>query len=160
MLHSALGLCALMFLAWLASAERSPFFRVGSRLPWRMIAAGLGLQFAIAGLVLKVPAFKALFMGLNGLVHALEEATRAGTGFVFGFVGGAPAPFTPTNPALTFSLAFQALPLVSSSRPWPRSCSTGASCSAWCGCSRSCWRRPWASAGCSAWARQAASFLA
>ncbi len=106
MLHSALGLVALMVLAWLASAERR------ARLPWRMIAAGLALQFAIAGLVLKIPAFKALFMGLNGVVHALEEATRAGTSFVFGFVGGAPAPFTPTNPALTFSLAFQALPLV------------------------------------------------
>ncbi|MDO9084142.1 MAG: nucleoside transporter C-terminal domain-containing protein [Humidesulfovibrio sp.] len=106
MLHSALGLVALMVLAWLASAERR------ARLPWRMIAAGLGLQFAIAGLVLKIPAFKALFMGLNGVVHALEEATRAGTSFVFGFVGGAPAPCTPTNPALTFSLAFQALPLV------------------------------------------------
>jgi CNT family concentrative nucleoside transporter len=108
MLHSALGLCALMLIAWLVSPERSRL----SRLPWRMVAAGLGLQFAIAGLVLKVPAFKALFMGLNGMVHALEEATRAGTGFVFGFVGGAPAPFVPTNPALTFSLAFQSLPLV------------------------------------------------
>ena len=108
MLHSALGLLVLMLLAWLASAERS---RV-SRLPWRTIAAGLGLQFAIAGLVLKVPAVKTLFLGLNSVVHALEEATRAGTSFVFGFVGGAPAPFTPTNPALSFSLAFQALPLV------------------------------------------------
>jgi concentrative nucleoside transporter, CNT family len=108
MLHSALGLGTLMLLAWLASTERS---RV-SRLPWRMIVAGLALQFAVAGLVLKVPAFKALFMGLNGVVHALEEATRAGTSFVFGFVGGAPMPFTPTDPALAFSLAFQALPLV------------------------------------------------
>ncbi|MBU1228414.1 MAG: nucleoside:proton symporter [Proteobacteria bacterium] len=108
MLHSALGLCALMFLAWLASAERG---RV-ARLPWRMIIAGLALQFGVAGLVLKVPAFKALFMGLNGVVHALEEATRAGTSFVFGFVGGGQAPFTVTTPALTFSLAFQALPLV------------------------------------------------
>jgi CNT family concentrative nucleoside transporter len=108
MLHSALGLVALMVLAWLFSAERSRL----SRLPWRMVAAGLALQFGIAGLVLKVPAFKALFMGLNGVVHALEEATRAGTSFVFGFVGGGQAPFIVTTPALTFSLAFQALPLV------------------------------------------------
>jgi CNT family concentrative nucleoside transporter len=108
MLHSSLGLLALMLLAWLASSERSRLLR----LPWRMIIAGLALQFGIAGLVLKIPAFKALFMGLNGVVHALEEATRAGTSFVFGFVGGAPAPYTATNPALGFSLAFQALPLV------------------------------------------------
>ncbi|MDO9632278.1 MAG: nucleoside transporter C-terminal domain-containing protein, partial [Humidesulfovibrio sp.] len=51
-------------------------------------------------------------MGLNGVVQAMEEATRAGTSFVFGFVGGGQAPFTVTNPALMFSMAFQALPLV------------------------------------------------
>lgn len=109
MLHSALGLVSLIVIAWLLSGSRRTAPR---NLPWRMILAGLGLQFAIAGLVLKVPLFKALFMGLNSLVQAMETATRAGTSFVFGFVGGAPAPFTPSNPALTFSLAFQALPLV------------------------------------------------
>ncbi len=105
MLHSALGLVCLIVVAWVLSENRR-------RLPWRMVLAGLGLQFAIAGLVLKVPALKALFMGLNALVQAAETATRAGTAFVFGYVGGGPAPFVPTNPALTFSLAFQALPLV------------------------------------------------
>jgi len=109
MIHSALGLFCLLVAAWLFSEKRAWPPR---RLPWRMILGGLGLQFAIAGLVLKVPALKALFMGLNSVVQAAETATRAGTAFVFGFVGGAPAPFTPTNPALTFSLAFQALPLV------------------------------------------------
>ncbi len=109
MLHSALGLVALLAVAWAASANRP---RSLAALPWRMILAGLGLQFAIAGLVLRVPALKALFMGLNALVQAMETATRAGTSFVFGYVGGGPVPFTPTTPALTFSLAFQSLPLV------------------------------------------------
>ena len=109
MIHSALGFVSLIVIAWLLGGRRRPGLR---ELPWRMILAGLALQFAIAGLVLKVPLFKALFMGLNSLVQAMETATRAGTSFVFGFVGGAPAPFVPTNPALTFSLAFQALPLV------------------------------------------------
>ena len=105
MLHSALGLVCLVFLAWCFSVNRRS-------VPWRMILAGLGLQFAIAGLVLKVPLVKGLFLGLNSLVQAAETATRAGTSFVFGFIGGGPAPFTPTNPALNFSLAFQSLPLV------------------------------------------------
>jgi len=104
-LHSALGLVCLIFIAWLLSSNRR-------LVPWRMILGGLGLQFAIAGLVLKVPAFKAVFMGLNGLVQAAETATRAGTSFVFGFVGGGPAPYVSVNPALNFSLAFQSLPLV------------------------------------------------
>jgi len=104
-LHSALGLFCLVFLAWCFSVNRRS-------VPWRMIVAGLSLQFAIAGLVLKVPLVKGLFLGLNSLVQAAETATRAGTSFVFGFIGGGPAPFTPTNPALNFSLAFQSLPLV------------------------------------------------
>lgn len=104
-----MGLVALVLFAWILSENRGALLKPG---PWRMIVAGLGLQFAIAGFVLKLPALKALFMGLNGLVQAAETATRAGTSFVFGFVGGGPAPFVPTNPALTFSLAFQALPLV------------------------------------------------
>ncbi|HWR05055.1 MAG TPA: nucleoside transporter C-terminal domain-containing protein [Humidesulfovibrio sp.] len=109
MFHSALGLCCLLFFAWLMSENRRALLKLG---PWRMVVAGLGLQFAIAGLVLKVPALKTLFMGLNGLVQAAETATRAGTAFVFGFVGGGPAPYAVANPALGFSLAFQALPLV------------------------------------------------
>lgn len=112
MLHSSLGLVALMIIACLANVGRGPAAGRFSRLPWRMVVAGLALQFGIAGLVLKIPAFKALFMGLNSVVQAMEEATRAGTSFVFGFVGGGQAPFTVTNPALTFSMAFQALPLV------------------------------------------------
>jgi len=105
MLHSAIGLFVLILIAWLMSENRR-------RIPWRMIFAGLGLQFAIAGFVLRVPALKAVFMGLNGIVHALEESTRAGTSFVFGYIGGGPAPFDAVKPALGFSLAFQSLPLV------------------------------------------------
>lgn len=109
MIHSALGLVCLLVLAWFLGEKRPwPL----SRLPWRMVLGGLGLQFLIAGFVLKVPALKALFMGLNALVQAAETATRAGTAFVFGFVGGGPAPFAVTDPAAGFSLAFQALPLV------------------------------------------------
>src|SRR4029077_6505886 len=49
---------------------------------------------------------------LNGAVDALSQATQAGTAFVFGFVGGGQAPFEVTKPQNTYSLAFQALPLV------------------------------------------------
>ncbi len=105
MLHSALGLLVLVLAAWLLSENRR-------RVPWRMIVAGLGLQFAIAGFVLRVPWLKSVFMGLNAMVHAMEEATRAGTSFVFGHIGGGPVPFEATKPALNFSLAFQSLPLV------------------------------------------------
>lgn len=105
MLQSAFGLFVLVFIAWLASADRR-------RVPWRMLLGGVALQFAIASLMLKVPVFSGLFMALNKVVLAMEEATRAGTSFVFGYLGGGPVPFPEPKPGSSFILAFQALPLV------------------------------------------------
>jgi CNT family concentrative nucleoside transporter len=42
----------------------------------------------------------------------LEKATEAGTSLVFGYLGGAPAPFPISAPEATFVLAFRALPIV------------------------------------------------
>ena len=105
MIKSALGLAALVFIAWLLSSDRR-------RVPWRMLLGGVALQFAIAGLMLKLPVFSGVFMALNKVVLAMEEATRAGTSFVFGYLGGGPVPFAEPRPGASFILAFQALPLV------------------------------------------------
>ncbi len=59
-----------------------------------------------------MPIFKKFFLLLNNVVLALEEATKAGTSFVFGYLGGSPPPFLLENPGASFILAFQALPLV------------------------------------------------
>ena len=53
-----------------------------------------------------------MFFLLDDAVNSLQKATDAGTGFVFGYLGGGPAPFQVTNPASSFILAFRALPLV------------------------------------------------
>jgi CNT family concentrative nucleoside transporter len=49
---------------------------------------------------------------LNGLAMAVSTATGAGTSFIFGYIGGGPAPFTVTHPANMINLAFGILPLV------------------------------------------------
>lgn len=41
-----------------------------------------------------------------------EEATKAGTSFVFGYLGGGSLPFEEKYPGASFVLALQALPLV------------------------------------------------
>jgi len=105
MVRSILGLLALLAVAWLVSENR----RV---VRWRTILAGLALQVAIAVLVLKAPLFREIFLGLNSVVISFQEATQAGTSFVFGYLGGGPLPFVETRPGGSFSLAFQALPLV------------------------------------------------
>ena len=77
-----------------------------------MIAAGLIVQAAVALLLLRLPPARKLLFGLNGVVGALTDATRAGTGFVFGFLGGGPPPFTVTNGGNLVTLAFGVLPLI------------------------------------------------
>ena len=77
MLQPLLGLAVILAVAALLSERRGT-------IPWRMAAGGLGLQFVLAALMLKAPFLRGVFMALNALVAAMDEATRAGTSFVFG----------------------------------------------------------------------------
>jgi concentrative nucleoside transporter, CNT family len=100
-----IGIAALIGLAFLASENRRA-------VSWRVVAVGLAAQGVLAVLLLKVPPVKLLFLGLDRAVEALQTATRAGTAFAFGYVGGGPVPWSVGDPASSFVLAFQALPLV------------------------------------------------
>ena len=104
-LQSAFGLVLFIGLAWALSENRRAF-------SWRAVLVGLALQVGLALLLLRLPASQAGLIALNDAVEALTEATRAGTGFVFGYIGGGPTPFEVTAPQSSFVLAFQALPLV------------------------------------------------
>jgi CNT family concentrative nucleoside transporter len=104
-LQSAFGMVALLAIAWIISENRRA-------VSWRQAAIGLAVTFATAVLFLKVPAAGAAFSAVNNAVDAIAEATKAGTSFVFGYVGGGPLPFELKLPGAEFSLAFQALPVV------------------------------------------------
>jgi CNT family concentrative nucleoside transporter len=104
-LQSALGVLAILFAAWAMSEHRRVF-------PWRTVAVGLALEVVLALVLLKVPLARSALLSLNGVVDALMAATRAGTSFVFGYVGGASPPFAVTNAPALSSFAFQVLPLV------------------------------------------------
>lgn len=104
-MQSAFGLLVLLFVAWLLR-ERS-----GS-IAWRTVIAGLLLQLGMAVVLLKLPGAKQAFLALNDVMLALDTASRAGTAFVFGYLGGAPLPFAESLPGASFVLAFRALPLV------------------------------------------------
>ena len=103
--QSGIGLLCLMLLAWLLSESRR-------HVPWRLVAAGLGLQIVLAVLLLKLPLVRRGFLALNDAMLALDRATAAGTSFVFGYLGGGELPFVETAPGASFVLAFRALPLV------------------------------------------------
>ncbi len=92
-----LGLVAILAAAYLLSRRRSAI-----RL--RLLAWGLGLQFAFAFLVLKTP-FGRLFEAASVAVNALLGYAEAGSQFVFGPLGAKSGP-------LGVVFAFQVLPIV------------------------------------------------
>ncbi|MET0072018.1 MAG: nucleoside transporter C-terminal domain-containing protein [Candidatus Thiodiazotropha sp.] len=104
-LQGVSGLVLLPLLAWLISENRRAF-------NWRVPAAGLALQLILALLLLKLSLFQALFIQLNQALLLVQQATEAGTSFVFGYLGGAESPFLESDSGSSFILAFRALPLV------------------------------------------------
>lgn len=104
-LQSALGIGVFIALAWAFSEDRA-------RIPWRTLLAGVALQLALAAALLHLPAVRSVFVTLNDLLQSLEQATRAGTSFVFGYLAGAAPPWAETGEGSSFILAFRALPLI------------------------------------------------
>ncbi len=103
--QALLGLPVIILIAWLVSERRRSF-------PLRLVVTGLIAQVALGALLLKVPLLQDALLVINRLVLAIEEATGKGTAMVFGFLGGGPAPYTVTDAASSFVLAFRALPIV------------------------------------------------
>lgn len=104
-LQPLLGLGIFILFAWLISEQRRRF-------PVRLVIIGLALQLLLAILLFNVPLFQSLFLVLNKMVLALENATTAGTGMVFGYLGGGTLPFAEPFPGSAYILAFRGLPLV------------------------------------------------
>lgn len=105
MLQCLLGLVVFVSLAWLLSENRS-------RVSVKLVLLGIGGQLLVGLILIRLPLFQQAFMALNSVVLALEDATRAGTSLVFGYLGGGPLPFEAKAPGNLFILAFRALPLV------------------------------------------------
>jgi CNT family concentrative nucleoside transporter len=104
-LQSALGIFALLGFAWLISENRRA-------VNLRSVAAAFSVTLVTAVLLLKIPQLKTGFAAVAGAVDAIGAASRAGTSFVFGYIGGGTLPFELKTPGADFVLAFQALPIV------------------------------------------------
>ena len=104
-LQSAFGIVALLAIAWAFGENRravSP----------RQAAIGLVVTLVTAVILIKLPFVAHAFGAINDAVGAIAAASRAGTSFVFGYVGGGALPFDLKAPGADFILAFQALPIV------------------------------------------------
>jgi len=104
-LQSISGLLVFTFFAWMLSENRK-------QVRIRTVVTGITIQIVIGLVLLNLSFFQEMFISLNRVFLSLEEATRAGTSMVFGYLGGGELPFNAQIPGSTFILAFQALPLV------------------------------------------------
>lgn len=104
-LQSTLGVFALLLIAFALAENRRA-------VALRQALIGLVVTFVTAIVLLKVPVVAHAFGAINDAVGAISAASRAGSSFVFGYVGGGPLPFDLKAPGADFVLAFQALPIV------------------------------------------------
>lgn len=79
--RALIGIALIFAIAWAFSENRKAF-------PWRIVLGAVGLQFAFALLLFGVPIVRNALASANTLVDALEAATAAGTGLIFGPVLG------------------------------------------------------------------------
>src|SRR5438874_2725036 len=104
-LQSALGIFALLLIALVLSENRRT-------VSLRQAAIGLVATFVTALILIKLPIVAQVFGTINDAVSAISSASRTGSSFVFGYIGGGPLPFDVKTSGADFILAFQALPIV------------------------------------------------
>src|SRR5437773_11262654 len=104
-LQSLLGVFALLGLAWLISENRAA-------VAWRQAAIGLVATFVTALVLLKLPGAARAFAAINDAVDAMAGASRAGTSFGFGYIGGGQLPSERKAPGPEFVLACQGVRIV------------------------------------------------
>jgi CNT family concentrative nucleoside transporter len=105
--RAILGALLIIILCWGLSENRKVF-------PWRLALGAMGVQALLVILLFGVPASQGFLNGVNAVVDGLASATAEGTKFVFGYLGGGPAPYISSDPAASppFVFAFQVLPLI------------------------------------------------
>src|SRR6202166_4252778 len=104
-LQSLFGVFALLAIAWGLGENRGA-------VSLRQAAIGLFVTILTAVALIKLPFVAHGFGVINDAVGAISPASRAGTSFVFGYLGGGALPFDLKQPGADFILAFQALPVV------------------------------------------------
>ena len=104
-LQSAFGVLALLVIAWALGENRS-------QVSFRQTAIGLVVTIVTALVLIKIPVVAKAFGAINDAVSTIAAASRAGSSFVFGYLGGGALPFDLKAPGADFILAFQALPII------------------------------------------------
>lgn len=92
-LRSLVGLLVLAGIAWSLSSDRR-------RIPWRVVAWGLGLQLVFGLFILRTPLGEGIFNAANAVVVALLGFTVEGARFIFGDLVFNSVPVGPGEPGM------------------------------------------------------------
>ena len=104
-MQAILGITLLLGSCWVFSENRTA-------VSWRFVTIGLFIQFLLALVLLRVPWITEVLLGLNYFISAIEQATRAGTEFLFGYLGGGAFPVDLNGASAPYLFAFRVLPQV------------------------------------------------
>ena len=104
-LQPLMGLGLLVCIALGLSEQRGRF-------PWRWILVAIGVQIVLAFLFLRIGFLQAFLGSAGEAVKTLEQASRAGSAYMFGYLGGAPLPFDADPSVSTLIIAFEILPII------------------------------------------------
>ena len=78
--RALIGIAVLFGIAWLLSERKKAF-------PIKIVLGAVAMQFAFALILFGIPPVRAVLRSANTVVIGLQEAARAGTGFVYGYIG-------------------------------------------------------------------------
>ena len=105
LLRGAIGVAVLLGIAWLLSADRK-------RISWRIVWSGVGLQFVLAVMVLKIGWVGAVFDWVGQGFVAMLEISRRASVFVFGALSNSEQSSAAFGEGNGFIFATQALPSI------------------------------------------------
>ena len=104
-LQPILGLALLLMIAWGFSEKRNEF-------PFKWVLGAVVLQIVLAIVFLRIEFLQEFLAGAGSIVQAVERASRAGSSYMFGYLGGGDIPFDLKDGASTFIIAFEILPII------------------------------------------------
>ena len=103
--RALIGIVLIYGICLLVSERRGSF-------PWKIVVGATLMQFAFALILFWVTPIRSILLQANVVVDGLQEATRAGTNFVFGYVGDNVAASQVMDGSPTPLFFFQILPIV------------------------------------------------
>jgi CNT family concentrative nucleoside transporter len=103
--QALLGVLLILAICWGLSEDRRRF-------PWRLALGAIALQAVLVLILFGIPQSEVVLAGMSGAVNGLATATREGTRFVFGYLGGGPQPYAIADKNALFVFAFEVLPLI------------------------------------------------